>query len=64
MRHVYRREWRKVAALERRIADEFDLCSFVSDAEAALFAGLVPDASRPDPRASATASTIATSIPH
>ena len=40
---VYRREWRKVAALERRIAHECDLASFVSPAEAALFARLVPD---------------------
>ena len=43
MRLVYRREWRKVAALERRIANECDLSSFVSEAEAALFATLVPD---------------------
>jgi polysaccharide biosynthesis protein PslH len=43
MRLVYRREWGKVAALERRIAHEFDVSSFVSDAEAALFAGLVPE---------------------
>jgi sugar transferase (PEP-CTERM/EpsH1 system associated) len=43
MRLVYRREWRKVAALERRIARECDLSSLVSEAEAALFASLVPD---------------------
>jgi sugar transferase (PEP-CTERM/EpsH1 system associated) len=43
MRLVYRREWRKVGALERRIADEFDVCSFVSEAEASLFARLIPD---------------------
>ena len=43
MRYVYRREWRKVAALERRIAYECDVSSFVSDAEAALFATLVPE---------------------
>lgn len=43
MRRVYRREWHCVAALERRIAAECDLASFVSDAEAALFASLVPD---------------------
>ena len=43
-RWVYRREWRKVAALEQRIAREADLASFVSDAEAALFSTLVPDA--------------------
>jgi sugar transferase (PEP-CTERM/EpsH1 system associated) len=43
MRLVYHREWRKVAALERRIATECDLSSFVSDAEAALFKQLHPD---------------------
>ncbi len=43
MRLVYRREWRKVGALERRIADEFDVCSFVSEAEASLFARLIPN---------------------
>jgi len=43
MRLVYRREWHKVAALEHRIADQFDLSSFVSEAEAALFATLVPE---------------------
>ena len=43
MRLVYHREWRKVAALERRIATECDLSSFVSDAEAALFKRLHPD---------------------
>jgi sugar transferase (PEP-CTERM/EpsH1 system associated) len=43
MRLVYRREWGKVAALERRIARECDAASFVSRAEAALFARLVPD---------------------
>ncbi|MDR3538050.1 MAG: TIGR03087 family PEP-CTERM/XrtA system glycosyltransferase [Acetobacteraceae bacterium] len=42
MRWVYRREWRCVAALERRIAEECDLASFVSDAEAALFTALAP----------------------
>ncbi len=40
---VYRREWRKVGALERRIANEFDVCSFVSEAEASLFAHLISD---------------------
>jgi sugar transferase (PEP-CTERM/EpsH1 system associated) len=39
---VYRREWRRVAALERRIAEECDLSSFVSEAEAALFRRLLP----------------------
>jgi polysaccharide biosynthesis protein PslH len=43
MRLVYRREWHKVAALENRIAHECDAASFVSDAEAALFASLVPE---------------------
>jgi sugar transferase (PEP-CTERM/EpsH1 system associated) len=43
MRFVYHREWRKVAALERRIADECDVSSFVSDAEASLFKRLVPE---------------------
>jgi sugar transferase (PEP-CTERM/EpsH1 system associated) len=42
MRFVYRREWKKVAALERRIAFTCDMSSFVSNAEAALFARLVP----------------------
>ena len=42
-RWIYRREWRKVAALERRIAAEADLSTFVSDAEAALFVTLVPE---------------------
>ena len=41
-RWVYRREWRKVAALEQRIAQEADMASFVSDAEASLFETLVP----------------------
>jgi sugar transferase (PEP-CTERM/EpsH1 system associated) len=43
MRWVYRREWRKVAALEQRIAAECDVASFVSDAEAALFRRQAPD---------------------
>jgi polysaccharide biosynthesis protein PslH len=43
MRFVYQREWRQVAALERRIVTECDLSSFVSDAEAALFKQLHPD---------------------
>ena len=42
MRLVYRREWRRVAALERRIAAEADVSSFVSGPEAALFRTLVP----------------------
>lgn len=42
MRHVYRREWRLIGALERRIAAECDLSVFVSDAEAALFARQAP----------------------
>jgi sugar transferase (PEP-CTERM/EpsH1 system associated) len=40
---VYRREWTKVAALERRIANQFDVSSFVSEAEASLFRRLVPE---------------------
>jgi len=43
MRFVYRREWRRIAALERRIALDCDLSTFVSDAEAGLFAALHPD---------------------
>jgi sugar transferase (PEP-CTERM/EpsH1 system associated) len=43
MRLVYRREWGKVAALERRIAHEFDVSSFVSEAEASLFRRLIPE---------------------
>jgi len=49
MRLVYHREWRKVAALERRIAAEADVASFVSGPEAALFRQLVPN-SRADIR--------------
>jgi sugar transferase (PEP-CTERM/EpsH1 system associated) len=37
MNWVYRREWRKVAELEARIARECDASIFVSDEEAALF---------------------------
>lgn len=44
MRLVYRREWRKIAALERRVASVFDTSLLVSAAEAALFARLVPGA--------------------
>ena len=43
MRFVYRREWHKVAALEKRIAYACDVSSFVSEAEAALFRRLVPE---------------------
>ena len=42
MSWVYRREWRKVARLEGRIAREADWSTFVSDEEAALFARLQP----------------------
>lgn len=42
MRWVYRREWRKVAALERRIAEVCDFSVLVSEPEAALFRALVP----------------------
>ena len=63
MRLVYRREWRKVAALERRIAHECDVSSFVSDAEAALFASWCRNAP-PTSAASAAASITAISIRH
>jgi sugar transferase (PEP-CTERM/EpsH1 system associated) len=43
MRLVYRREWRKIAQLERRIAGECDLSALVSQAEADLFAQQHPD---------------------
>ena len=39
MRLVHRREWRRVAALEGRIARELDWSTFVSAEEAALFRG-------------------------
>jgi sugar transferase (PEP-CTERM/EpsH1 system associated) len=42
MNWVYRREWRKTAELEARIARECDWCTFVSDDEAALFSRLQP----------------------
>ncbi len=44
MRLVHRREWRKVASLEARIAREFDWSVFVSEQEAALFQRVVPGA--------------------
>jgi sugar transferase (PEP-CTERM/EpsH1 system associated) len=40
---IYQREWRKIAALERRIVRECDLAVLVSNAEAALFARQHPD---------------------
>jgi sugar transferase (PEP-CTERM/EpsH1 system associated) len=43
MRFVYRREWRKIAALEQRIAVQCDLAVLVSNAEAALFVRQHPD---------------------
>jgi sugar transferase (PEP-CTERM/EpsH1 system associated) len=43
MRWVHRREWRKTAALEARIARECDWSTFVSTSEAQLFAHLLPD---------------------
>lgn len=43
MRWVHRREWRRTAALEARIAHECDWSTFVSAQEAQLFASLVPD---------------------
>ena len=42
MNLVYRREWRRVAELEARIARECDASLFVSDEEAALFQELQP----------------------
>jgi hypothetical protein len=42
MNWLHRREWRRVADLESRIARECDWSTFVSDAEAGLFAGLHP----------------------
>ena len=42
MRWVHRREWRRVAALEGRIARELDWSTFVSAEEAALFRGQRP----------------------
>ena len=42
MNWVYRREWKKTAELESRIARECDWCTFVSDDEAALFARQQP----------------------
>jgi sugar transferase (PEP-CTERM/EpsH1 system associated) len=41
-RWIYGREWRKIGALEHRIAAECNVASFVSEAEAALFADMVP----------------------
>jgi sugar transferase (PEP-CTERM/EpsH1 system associated) len=43
MAWVHHREWRKTAALEARIARECDWSTFVSTAEAQLFAHLLPD---------------------
>jgi sugar transferase (PEP-CTERM/EpsH1 system associated) len=43
MRWLYRREARKVFALERRVAHAADWNTFVSDAEAELFRRLVPE---------------------
>ncbi len=42
MSWLHRREWRRVADLESRIARECDWSTFVSDAEAELFASLHP----------------------
>ena len=43
MRLIYRREWRRLALLERRIAMTADHSVFVSEAEAALFRTKVPE---------------------
>jgi sugar transferase (PEP-CTERM/EpsH1 system associated) len=44
MRMVYRREWRRIEALEERVVREADATVLVSDAEAALLARRVPSA--------------------
>ena len=44
MRWIYRREWRLILELERRIARECDAGTFVSADEARLFTRLVPEA--------------------
>jgi sugar transferase (PEP-CTERM/EpsH1 system associated) len=44
MRQVYRREWRLVERLERRVALECDYSVLVTEAEAALFRSNVPEA--------------------
>jgi sugar transferase (PEP-CTERM/EpsH1 system associated) len=44
MRQIYRREWRLVRQLERRIALECDRSVFVTEAEATLFRTMVPEA--------------------
>lgn len=46
MRFVYRREWRKIAALEARIGHECDLAAFASEPEADLFRRLYPECSQ------------------
>ncbi len=43
MSWVHKREWRRTAALEARIAHECEWSTFVSAEEAALFASLVPE---------------------
>jgi sugar transferase (PEP-CTERM/EpsH1 system associated) len=43
MRHVYRREWRKIAALEAQLVHASERTLLVSNAEAALLRRLVPD---------------------
>ncbi|MES2298308.1 MAG: TIGR03087 family PEP-CTERM/XrtA system glycosyltransferase [Pseudomonadota bacterium] len=44
MASVYRREANKLLEFERAVADRFDACTFVSQAEMALFASLAPEA--------------------
>lgn len=44
MNRVYRREWRKVARLERDVATRCDHSVLVSEPEAALFRSMVPEA--------------------
>jgi sugar transferase (PEP-CTERM/EpsH1 system associated) len=42
MKWIYRREWKKLLAYERKVASAFDLSLFVSDDEANLFKSLAP----------------------
>lgn len=46
LRVIYRREWRKVSALERQIVRECDHALFASDAEAAVMSRQTPDYAR------------------
>ncbi len=44
MRWLYRREWQRMAALERAIGAACDACTFVSESEAALYRRVAPAA--------------------